>query len=188
MQRHCVWLRTWSLATLSMGVIMLFMACGILLHSRFLYNFENQPEGAIWFFWLFAVVTVAFILVLEVKENTMSKQKRGVYAMGWKDQLRATKHRFHQNADSLEALGRRVRDELHAEVEREELSALEKAPDMRNVVSRGAQYSSLAVDRRLMRGKVRLVLSQSVPTCSTCPIWGVPPGLTGTDRTAPRVL
>ena len=38
---------TSSLFSLSVGVVMLFVSSGILLHARFAYSFNEQPEGAI---------------------------------------------------------------------------------------------------------------------------------------------
>ena len=158
LNRHCVWLRTSSIFSLSVGVVMLFISSGILLHARFVYNFEEQPEGAIFGFWAFALLTIIFISVLELREDRQSKQKRGVYSMSWKDLLRTTSHRFHTDAEKLMDLSASVRDELHTEVEKQELGAFSQAPAMSNVVSHGNRYSQLAVDRRLMRGKTRGVI------------------------------
>jgi hypothetical protein len=162
MQRYCIWLRTSSLFALSAGVIMLFAASGTLLQARFNYSFETKQVSAMIIFWSFAVATVIFITTLELKEHASSKEKRGVYSMKWKDALRSRKHRFQKDAADLSKLGEDVRDNIHREVEQEEQASYQRCPDAEIVAERGAQYSKLAVDRRLMRGKTRSVIFETL--------------------------
>ena len=162
MQRHCVWLRTSSLFALSTGVIVLFAACGTLVQGRFNHSFETRQVTATVIFWSFAAATVVFILVLELKEHISSKQKSGVYSMKWKDALRSRRHRFQQDAAELSKLGEDVRDNIHREVEQQEQRSYSQCPDAEAVAERGAQFSKLAVDRRLMRGKTRSVIFETL--------------------------
>lgn len=162
MQRHCVWLRTSSLFALSTGVIVLFAACGTLVQGRFNHSFETRQVTATVIFWSFAAATVLFIIVLELKEHISSKQKSGVYSMKWKDALRSRRHRFQQDAVELSKLGEDVRDNIHREVEQQEQMSYSQCPDAEAVAERGAQFSKLAVDRRLMRGKTRSVIFETL--------------------------
>ena len=95
-------------------------------------------------------------------EHAISKEKRGVYSMKWKDALRRRRHQFQKNAAELVKLSEDVRDTVHREVEQEEQTAFKKCADVDAVAERGAQYSKLAVDRRLMRGKTRSVLFETL--------------------------
>jgi hypothetical protein len=162
MQRHCVWLRTSSLFALSTGVIVLFAACGTLVQGRFNHSFETRQVTATVIFWSFAAATVLFIIALELKEHISSKQKSGVYSMNWKDALRSRRHRFQQDATELSKLGEDVRDNIHREVEQQEQTSYSQCPDAEAVAERGAQFSKLAVDRRLMRGKTRSVIFETL--------------------------
>lgn len=162
LQRHCVWLRTSSLFALSTGVIVLFAASGTLVQGRFNHSFETRQVTATIIFWSFAAATVLFIIVLELKEHVSSKQKSGVYSMKWKDALRNRRHRFQQDAAELSKLGEDVRDNIHREVEQQEQASYSQCPDAGAVAERGARFSKLAVDRRLMRGKTRSVIFETL--------------------------
>jgi hypothetical protein len=76
--------------------------------------------------------------------------------------LRRRRHQFQKNAAEIVKLSEDVRDSIHREVEQEEQTAFKKCPDVDAVAERGAQYSKLAVDRRLMRGKTRSVLFETL--------------------------
>ena len=76
--------------------------------------------------------------------------------------MRRRRHQFQKNAAEIVKLSEDVRDSIHREVEQEEQTAFKKCPDVDAVAERGAQYSKLAVDRRLMRGKTRSVLFETL--------------------------
>ena len=84
-KRHCSWFGSVSMHMFSAGVCSLFVSVAILLQNRLGLDKISEPFASVPF-WSMLAFAVGGIIVMEVRERSHQKKKRGVYRQTWKGQ------------------------------------------------------------------------------------------------------
>eukprot|EP01043_Picozoa_sp_COSAG02_P082995 COSAG02_NODE_21103_length_802_cov_0.974395_1_plen_262_part_10 len=79
-----------AMLMLSSGVVSLFVAAGLLTHTRYLVEFEGTANTAITLFWACVFVTVSTVVVMQMREDRREKRKEGPYDSAWQDAIHTT--------------------------------------------------------------------------------------------------
>jgi len=112
---------------LSIGVVMMFITAGLLVHNKYLIEYKTSSSVPI-IFWSTVIVTSVTILCMKYNEDRQEKKKEGVYDISWQDDnpdtigpfakiSKAAEELFSSKAivlgdtDRMESFGRRERIE-----------------------------------------------------------------------------
>jgi len=72
-----------SIHLLSIGVVVMFAAAGLLVHAQ--YMVEYKVPVAAYLFWGTVAITSSTIIVMKLREDRTEKTKQGVYDVSWQD-------------------------------------------------------------------------------------------------------
>lgn len=117
-----------SIHMMAVGVVSMFITAGILMHNRYLLEYDF--ELVIPIFWSFVLITSTTVLYMKFAEDRKEKKKQGVYDNSWQDQSmietgpfakisRAAEELFSDEAVELGSADRVASVLLHERRERE---------------------------------------------------------------------
>lgn len=70
---------------LSIGVVMMFITAGLLVHNQYLIQYK-APLSVPFIFWSFVFITSVTVILMKDNEDRIEKRKEGVYDISWQDE------------------------------------------------------------------------------------------------------